>query len=248
MRKPIIVSPDEKGVEVGQIFSASLVVKGITWIPLTPFLAWPIMAGVAKRRIPERSWMASFGIGALTVPIILGSEWCHNLAHAAAAKLVRKPMDAIRIMWGMPRLIYDDINDQEVSPKQHILRSLGGPLFNLVLLPFTFLLKKLSRSESPARDVADAALWTNALIPAVGLLPIPALDGGPILKWSLVKRGHQIEEADQAVRQVNVGTGSVLALAGAISIKKRRKFLGGLLITLGAAALGFGLGILKEQE
>lgn len=248
MRKPIIVSPDEKGTEVGKIFSASLVVKGKTWIPLTPFLAWPTMAWVAKRRTPERSWRESFGIGMLTVPIVLGSEWCHNLAHAAAAKLVGKPMDAIRIMWGMPRVIYDDINDREVSPNQHILRALGGPLINLILLPFAFLMKKLTKSESPARDVAETAVWANALIPAAGLLPIPALDGGPILKWSLVKRGHTIEEADQVVRKVNGGMGAILALAGGISLKKRRKFLGGLLFTLGAAALGFGLGFLKEQE
>jgi Zn-dependent protease len=248
MRKSIIVSPDTKGSEVGQIFSTPLVVKGKTWIPLTPLFTWPMMAWVAKKRIPERSWKESFGIGVFTIPVVLGSEWCHNLAHAAAAKLVGKPMDAIRIMWGMPRVIYDDINDQDVTPNQHILRAFGGPLINLILLPFTLLLKKLSKPESPARDVAEAAAWANALIPVMGLLPIPALDGGPILKWSLVKRGYTIEEADQGVKKVNRGLGAVLALGGIYSLKKQRRTIGGLMITLGAAALGFGLGILKEQE
>jgi hypothetical protein len=248
MRKPIIVSPDEKGTEVGKIFSTPLVVKGKTWVPLTPLLTWPIMAWVAKRRNPQRSWRESFGIGVLTVPVVLGSEWCHNLAHAMAAKLVGKPMDAIRIMWGMPRVIYDDINAQDVTPNHHILRALGGPLINLILLPFAFLMKKLTKPESRTRDVAEVAVWANAMIPAVGLLPIPALDGGPILKWSLVRRGHTIDEADQVVRKVNGVMGTALALAGGISLKKRRKFLGGLLIALGAAALGFGLGFLKEQE
>ena len=48
------------------------------------------------------------------MPIVLGSEWCHNLAHAAAARAIGKPVDAIRITWGMPLLVYYDINDKNV--------------------------------------------------------------------------------------------------------------------------------------
>jgi len=74
------------------------------------------MAWVAKKRVPERSWLQSLGIGALTMLVVLGSEWCHNLAHAAAARMVGKPMDAIRITWGMPLVVYYDINDENVTP------------------------------------------------------------------------------------------------------------------------------------
>jgi hypothetical protein len=50
------------------------------------------------------------------------------------------------------------------------------------------------------------------------------------------------------VRKVDGVLGILLALAGALSLKKRRWLLGGLLIQLGAVALSVALGIFKEQE
>jgi hypothetical protein len=215
---------------------------------LTQLAAWPIMAWVARKRVPERSWLQSLGVGALTTPVMLGSEWGHNPAHAAAAHMVGKPMDAIRITWGMPLVVYYDINDLEVTPRQHILRALGGPLFNLLVLPVALLLRQRTAPGSAARDVADAAAATNAFLPAVGLLPIPGIDGGPILKWSLVKKGHSPQEADVLVRKVDGALGVGLALAGALSFRKRRPLLGALLALLSGTALAVALGILKEQE
>lgn len=248
MIKPPIVSPDDDVTVVGKAFSTPLVVKGKTWLPLAQIITWPIMALVAKKRLAERTWIQSFRIGALTMPVILLSEWCHNLAHAAAAKYVGKPMDAIRITWGMPLVVYHDINDLDVSPKQHILRALGGPIFNIFVLPFAILYRQVSKPNTTARDVADAAVGANTVIPAVGLLPIPGLDGGPILKWSLVEQGHSVQEADRMVRKTNRILGILLSLGGANSLKKRRWLLGGLLITLSALALSIAAGILKEQE
>ena len=102
MIKPAIVQPDEGVTQVGKVFSTPLVVKGKTWFPLTQLVTWPIMAWAAKKCVPERSWWQSLGMGALAMPIVLGSEWCHNLAHAATAYMVGKPMDVIRMTWGMP--------------------------------------------------------------------------------------------------------------------------------------------------
>ena len=135
MIKPAVVDPKDEVTTVGRVFTTPLVVKGKTWFPVTQLIAWPIMAWVAKKRIPERTWLQSFRVGALTMPVVLGSEWCHNLAHAAAARIVGKPMDAIRITWGMPLVVYYDINDESVTPRQHIIRALGGPvLHNLVFI------------------------------------------------------------------------------------------------------------------
>jgi len=248
MIKPAVVQPTDEVTIVGTVFDTPLVAKGKTWLPVAELITWPIMAWVAKMRIPERSWWQSLGIGALTMPIVLGSEWCHNLAHAAAARLVGKPMDAIRITWGMPLVVYYDINDETVTPRQHIIRALGGPLFNMLVLPIALFLRRCTQSESMVRDIANAAVETNTLLPAVGLLPIPSIDGGPILKWSLVEKGHTLEAADMIVRKVDGVLGLFLTLAGALSFKKRRWLLGGLLIQLAVIALSVTLGIFKEQE
>jgi Zn-dependent protease len=248
MIKPAFVQPNDEVDIVGTIFNTSLVTKGKSWFPVTQLITWPIMAWVAKKRIPGRSWSQSLGIGALTMPIVLGSEWCHNLAHAAAANLVGKPVDAIRITWGMPLLVYYDINDEEVTPRQHIIRALGGPIFNFLALPIAIYFKSRSGTKSISRDLANVALAVNIFLPAVGLLPIPGIDGGPILKWSLVEKGQTPKEADNSVRKVDGVLGILLTIAGALSLRRRRWLIGGLLMQLGAIALSIALGFLKEQE
>ncbi len=248
MKKPAVVHPTDEVTTVGTVFNTPLVAKGKTWYPVTQLITWPIMAWVAKKRLPERSWLQSLGIGALTMPIVLGSEWCHNLAHAAAARLIGKPMDAIRITWGMPLVVYYDINDETVTPRQHITRALGGPVFNVLVLPAALLVKHHTDPQSVTRDMANAAVGTNAFLLAVGLLPIPGIDGGPILKWSLVEKGQTPKEADKIVRKVDGGLGILLALAGILSFKKRRWLVGGLLVQLATVALSVALGILKESD
>jgi len=250
-KKPVtkmpIVSPDEDVTTVGSVFDAPLVVKGNTWLPLVQIVLWGIMSYLAGKGKPTRSWDERIGVGALTTTVILGSEWCHNLAHAAAAKLVGRPVDSIRITWGMPLLVYFDINDPTVTPRQHIVRSLGGPLFNLAVLPLALLAKSLTRPNSPARDVAQAGVNMNTFLVTVSLLAIAGIDGGPILKWSLVDRGHSQEEADEIVKKVNLATGVGLGAVSAISLKKKKTFIGVVSGLLSLVAFAVGTGIFKEQ-
>jgi Zn-dependent protease len=248
MKKPTILLPADEATTVGRVFDTSLVVKGKTWFPVTGFIVWMVMTWVAGQGHPERSCGKRLGTGALTTIAILGSEWCHNLAHAAAASLVSKPVDAIRIMWGMPILVYYDINDQTVTPRQHILRALGGPLFNALLLPPALLFKRFTRPGSAARDVANATVGMNAFLSTASLLPIPGIDGGPLLKWSLVGRGNTPRQADERVKRVNRVSGAGLGLAAGIALKKRRWFIGAILGLFAALSWAIGFGLLKEQE
>lgn len=248
MKKPAFVSQTDQVTTVGKVFSTPLVVKGKTWFPIVQLVAWLISAWVLKKRRPDRSWMQSLGVGALTMPVVLGSEWGHNLAHAAAARMVGKPMDAMRITWGMPLVIYYDINDNRVTPRQHILRALGGPLFNLLVLPVAIFFKQHTKQDSVAHDIAAAAVVTNEILSTVSLVPIPGIDGGPMLKWSLVEKGYSIKAADTIVRKVNGPLSIFLAIAGAFSFKKRNWHFGGLLTMLAATALCIATGLLKEQE
>jgi len=247
MNQPKNYQSSEMETRVGQVFGTPLLVKGKNWLPVTQLVAWPLMAWLAKRRLPERSWWQCLGIGALTMPVALGSEWCHNLAHAAAARWIGKPMDALHIIGGMPRVEYLNINDQSVTPRQHILRALGGPLFNLLILPLALLLRRITPAKSVGRDMAEVAIGMNALIPAAGLLPIPGLDGGPILKWALVERGHTPAEADLQVRKINGGLSLILGFVGVWALKKRNWTIGGLLVLMGSVALGVTTGKIKEQ-
>lgn len=245
--KPALVKPGDSVTTVGRVFGTPLVVKGLTWLPLAELAGWGIMAWVAGQRRPERSWLARLGIGALTMPVVLGSEWCHNLAHAAAARLVGKPMDALRIMWGMPLVVYHDLADASVTPRQHILRALGGPILNALVLPWAVLLRRRTQPGSVGRDVADAAVGMNLFLCTASLLPLPGIDGGPVLKWWLVERGHAPEQADRLVQQVDGVVGVVLAGAAAMAFKQRRWWWGALLAQFAALALALATGLLREQ-
>jgi Zn-dependent protease len=248
MIKPQFLTPDNTDhTIVGKIFDTPLVVKGWTGLPLTQLLVWAIMAREAGRLHPERSWRTRFGVAALTMPVILGSEWCHNLAHAAAAKFTGHPVDAIRINFGMPLLIYYDIEDASVTPRQHIIRALGGPIFNTAVWTMAALARFFTPRKSAAREVVNAALYMNAFLVIIGMLPIPGIDGGAVLKWSLVERGQTLTEADESVKKVNAVTGVVLNTAAAAAFKKRKRFLGGIFAMLGISALLVGLGVFKEK-
>ena len=246
MRKPAVVRPADEVTTVGRVFGTPVVVKGRTWWPFTELVVWAVMAWLAGRGRPDRAGWQRVGIGALTTAVILGSEWCHNFAHAAAARLVGKPMDALRIAWGMPLVVYYDIADQTVTPRQHIVRALGGPVCNALLLPFTLLAQRWTPENSALRDVANAAVGMNTFLTTGSLLPIPGIDGGPILKWTLVERGCTPDAADETVMGVNRALGGGLGVAAAVALQRRRHFLGAILALFAVLALALGFGLVEE--
>jgi len=249
MIKPEVLSPEDEDIAiVGHVFDAPLVVKDWTWLPVTQLITWGLTAREAGRLHPERSWLSRFGVGLLTMPVILGSEWCHNLAHAAAAKWTGHPTDAIRINFGMPLLVYYDPEDLAVTPRQHILRALGGPAINTLFWAIAAIARIFSRPQSVGREVANAAVYMNAFLVLGGMLPIPYIDGGAALKWALIERGQSHDEADETLKKVNAVTAAGLGAGAAIAFKKHKRFLGGICAMLGATALLIATGLLKENE
>jgi len=248
MPTPIFLSPDDENINtVARIFDAPLVTKGWTWLPLTQLVAWGLMTREAGRLHPERSRSARLGVGALTMLTLLGSEWCHNLAHAAAARWVGHPTDAILVNFGMPLLVYHDTEDPNVTPRQHMIRALGGPALNLIFWTSASVLRWLTRPKTAARDVVNTAIYMNAFLVLGGLSPIPFLDGGAALKWLLVEKGQTLRQADETVKKVNLASSAAFGASSAVAYRRRKRFLGGLLAAFAALALLVGLGLFKEK-
>lgn len=248
MIKPPVVRPGEETTVVGQVFDAPLVVKGKTWLPLTQVVTWGLLTRWLGKRSPGRSRRSNILSGGMSMVVLLGSEWCHNLAHAAAAKSVGHPADAIRITWGMPLLVYHEINDAQVTPRHHIVRALGGPVFNALLLPLVWLARRFFRPGTVGHDAADTAVGTNAVLVAAGLSPIPWVDGGPVLKWSLVERGCTVAQADETVRKVNWGYAAAAAGVSAVAFNRKKRLAGWMAALLAGTALITASGLLKETE
>jgi len=237
-----------KTLIIGRLGETPVTVGGLTWFPATQLLLWVIMTRVSRKNKPDKGFFWHISEGALTSSALLGAEWCHNLAHVYLANRIKKPMDELRIQMGMPRCIYIEINDRAVSPRQHIIRSLGGPLINLLLIPIAALIRCTTNPGSIARETANVFLRTNIFLFSVSVLPIPGIDGGPILKWSLVDKGYDIGEADQVVQNVNGPLSIILGLFSSWSFltnKKLRGIFSGLLALISLAVF---TGLIKEDE
>ena len=104
---------------------------------------------------------------------------------------------------------------------------------------------RMTPRSSGAREVVDWSCIGHGLILGGSLAPLPVVDGGSILKWTLVESGQTPEEADATIKQVNVGLGVGAVTAGA-GLAARRRWLPAVgLLALGAAALVAALGKLR---
>jgi hypothetical protein len=205
---------------------------------LTGFLAW-----AAGRRKPERSWLQRFGVAVLAMPVALLADVGHAMAHTVSARLAGAPMDEVLLSSEMPRTLYQN---NQVPPRIHITRAMGGPIFSLICASLSLLWRSLSPKGSLSRDLADASLAGHSFILIASLTPLPMVDGGTIMKWKLVEAGQSPEQADHAVRITSLGLGAVLLGLGALlGLLGKRRWVGALLAAGGAAAAAAGWGWLK---
>lgn len=249
MIKPDILQDDKDFVELIKVFDTPMgVVPDISIIPIAEILTAAGFTYWAKSRNPGRPIKEHIYSGILCMLVSLGSEWAHNMAHIFAAKLIGKPADAVRIVFGMPLLHYRDLNDPTVSPKAHLIRASGGPVLNLVLLPLGHTWRKNSRPDSVGRDAAEVLVAMNELLLLAGLQPIPGLDGGAMLKWALVDRGMSIPKADETVRKSNWISAALLTISSSWAFLKHKRLIGGILTLLAGMSFLVAKGYLKETE
>ena len=243
--KPIRASSDDV---LGRLGETEITRRGLSWLPVSQLIIWGQFARASRQRNPERSWIRAGLEGFCQMAVMLGSEWGHNLAHLAASNIIGKPMDQFRIQLGMPRCVYHEINDQEVAPREHLVRALGGPIFNLLALPFAWKARRMTNKDSIAGITARTAFDTNLFLSTISLLPIPGIDGGPILKWSLVERGKTPREADEVVRKMNGPLALILGLFSGGAFLKKKTLPGFFSLMLGGICLSIFAGWLKEED
>ena len=248
MIKPSFLEPDDQPTIIGKVFDVPLVVKGWTGLPLLELASFGIFSIISRHDHPQWSHQKHLSVGAFSTVILFGSEWCHNLAHVAFARWIGKPVDAIRVFFGTPLLIYYDMDDQHVSPVQHMLRALGGPIFNALMIPLSWFARRFTSNGSLASYCADFSLKVNAFLSTASLLPIPGLDGGSHLKWLLVKGGRDHVAADEVVKRVNQFTGFGMVAASGLAVHKRHTWFATGLALFGIISLAVGFGLLKEHK
>lgn len=240
MDNPLAFKPDQPVTTVGRIFGSPLAVQGISWLPANQLFTWALFAWLSRKQHGGWSAWRHLWLGGLKMAVLLGSEWCHNLAHAAAARAVGQPVDRVRIILGMPVLLYDEPEHPAVTPRQHLARSLGGPLCNVMLWALSKVFQGRTPPGSPAREVVDVAVGMNTFLASASLLPISVFDGGPVVKWALVMRGLTPAQAEAALKRVNRALGPGLVGVAAAAAARRSWLVALVLALLGGMSLWEG--------
>lgn len=176
---------------------------------IAPIALWAGISWISSRCLRELSILHHALIGLGGMFIALSADVGHAFAHTFSAKYAQAPMDEIHLGMDMPRTIYFD---NDIEPRQHILRALGGPIYNALYLLASVAWRSSSPSGSPSRFLAGIACTVNGLLFIGSLIPLPAVDGGAIRKWSLVQRGNSEAKADKIVQKNVMNVSGLLAL------------------------------------
>lgn len=127
-----------------------------------------VTAAVAR----DRRWLLSVSAALLWYV----ADCTHVVGHIVSSQAVAAPMDGVD--FGIyPKSVY---RNNEVSPQQHIGRSIGGPIASFAA---TLLFALLARSVPHGlgkKLFTITAIQHGALV-VLALVPVPIVDGGVIL-------------------------------------------------------------------
>jgi hypothetical protein len=223
-----------------KIFRTPVKVK-LTVLPIL-ILLWGGLTWFGLSRHPERGFWLSLLIGLATALLLLFADFGHALAHIFSARWAGAPMDEILIAGDMPRTIY---HDNDVSPQVHRQRALGGPVFNAIGLLLSLALFALFRGSPVISELMAFSAGGHGLLLIMSLFPLPLVDGGTILKWSLVAVGRTPAQADRIVRGVDWVLGIALVLIGIGLLVIQLWIAGGFLTGAGVIVLVAVVGMVK---
>ena len=207
----------------------------------------PVWVGVTWLGLywhPGRGFWPGVLVGFASLILLLIAELGHPIAHIFSARFAGAPMDEIQISAeaGMPRTLYWN---NEVSPEVHRMRATGGLLFNLLGLLLSLVIYAAVPGNSIARELAAWSAGGHGLLLIMSLAPVPMVDGGTILKWTLVARGKTVPEADEILRRVDWVMGIVAGIVGVVLIAMQIWIAGLILMGIGAVVIGVAAGKIR---
>jgi hypothetical protein len=192
-----------------RIFDTPVKVKFTVLIPMVAL--WIGITWIFNFRYPERDFWQCVLIGFVSVVLLLIADFGHAIAHIFSARYANAPMDEISIIGDMPRTLYWNNN---VSPSVHRMRAMGGPIFSTLGLILSLAVYGVVSGNDIVRELAVISAVGHGFILIGSLLPLPMVDGGTILKWTIVASGKTELAADKIVQRVNLVIGILGVIIG----------------------------------
>ena len=224
-----------------RIFGTTVKAKKIALVIIL-LVTWVCVTWLGLYWHPERGFWQGLLIGLVAALLLLVVEFGHDFAHIFSARYAGAPMDEILISLAMPRTLY---SNNDVSPNVHRMRALGGPIFNATGLLLSLVIYGVASANSITKELAGWWALGHGLQLIMSVTPVPPVDGGTILKWTLVARGSTETEADEIVRRVGWALGIGVAIIGAGLIVRQIWIAGVILVGIGTVVISAAAGRIR---
>ena len=172
------------GIRVGRAFGAPVLLKP-SWFAIAVVVTLAFAPSV-RRSVPGIG-IGAFGVGFSFAVLLLVSVLVHELAHAAMAKAVDSPADAVVLdVWGG----HTSFSVESSSPARSFAVAAVGPAANAVIAGLALLVLPAMQTGGVPRLLTVATLQANVFVAAFNSLPGLPLDGGRVLEalvWRLAK-------------------------------------------------------------
>lgn len=157
---------------IGRFWGVKLLVTPITWLGPFVFFGLHFLLNLLNTRLTltDRLYQSMLFTIAVEITTVL-----HALGHIISGKMVHSAMDELLITATRDVNLYH--GDQSVVPGHvHLVRSLGGPVFNIIVAG---LLSVLVVGVAPGfwSGLLASLISTNRFFGFGGFLPLPSVDG-----------------------------------------------------------------------
>jgi hypothetical protein len=170
-------------IRIGRFWNVILSITPLTWLGPFIFFALHLVLNLWRTNLDLTDRLYQAFIFTISVEIC---TVLHAFGHILSGKMVRSAMDELLIASTRDiNLYYAD--QSQVPGKVHMIRSLGGPLFNLICVGlFAALLPIAVRGFG--HDLTVSLISVNLFFGLGGLLPIPTVDGEVIWRELLHRK------------------------------------------------------------
>jgi len=159
-------------IPIGRFWGVNLVITPITWLGPFVFFSLHFLINFLNSglSITDRLYQSLLFTIAVEITTVL-----HALGHILSGKMVNSAMDELLITATRDVNLYH--GDQTTIPGHiHLVRSLGGPVFNIIVAG---VLSTLAAGIAPGfwSGLVASLISTNRFFGFGGFLPLPSVDG-----------------------------------------------------------------------
>jgi Zn-dependent protease len=159
-------------IPIGRFWGVNLLVTPITWLGPFVFFGLHFLLNLLNPQLSliDRLYQSSLFTIAVEITTVL-----HAFGHILSGKMVHSAMDELLITATRDVNLYH--GDQRLIPGYvHLVRSLGGPIFNLLIAGLCLMLTPFITPGFWSNLLASV-ISTNLFFGFGGFVPLPSVDG-----------------------------------------------------------------------